>query len=61
MPHHSEATTPAIKRSKSLNAGLRIAHRITGNSSESLGLHPAVYFSNDKGKHKSYARKLVTA
>lgn len=37
-----------------LNDGLRIANRITGNSAESLGLHPAVYFSNDKGKHSRF-------
>jgi hypothetical protein len=37
-----------------LKSGLRIAHRITGNSSASLGLHPAVYFSNDKGKHSRF-------
>lgn len=37
-----------------LNSGLRITHRITGNTSESLGLHPAVYFSNDKGKHNRF-------
>jgi hypothetical protein len=33
---------------------LRIAHRVTGNNSESLDLHPAVYFSNDKGKHSRF-------
>jgi hypothetical protein len=37
-----------------LKAGLRVANRITGNSGESLGLHPAVYFSNDKGKHSRF-------
>jgi hypothetical protein len=37
-----------------LKSGLKIANRITGNSSESLGLHPAVYFSNDKGKHSRF-------
>ena len=37
-----------------LKAGLKIANRITGNSSESLGLHPAVYFSNDRGKHSRF-------
>lgn len=38
----------------SLRTGLRVARRITGNTSESLGLHPAVYFSNDKGKHNRF-------
>ena len=37
-----------------MRSGLQIAHRITGNGSESLGLHPAVYFSNDKGKHSRF-------
>jgi hypothetical protein len=42
------------KTIEALKNGLRIAHRITGNSAESLGLHPAVYFSNDKGKHSRF-------
>ena len=37
-----------------LIGGLRIANRITGNSSGSLGLHPAVYFTNDKGRHSRF-------
>jgi hypothetical protein len=37
-----------------LRGGLRIANRITGNSAASLGLHPAVYFSNDRGKHNRF-------
>lgn len=39
---------------RALKSGLKIAHRITGNMPESLGLHPAVYFSNDKGKHSRF-------
>jgi Protein of unknown function DUF262/HNH endonuclease len=39
---------------KVLKEGLRIARRITGNSPASLGLHPAVYFTNDKGKHSRF-------
>jgi hypothetical protein len=39
---------------KVLKEGLRIAKRITGNSPASLGLHPAVYFTNDKGKHSRF-------
>lgn len=31
-----------------------IANRITGNSPGSLGLHPAVYFYNEKGKHNRF-------
>lgn len=42
------------KTIEALKNGLKIAHRITGNSPESLGLHPAVYFSNDKGKHSRF-------
>jgi hypothetical protein len=37
-----------------LRRGLQIARRITGNLPASLGLHPAVYFSNDKGKHNRF-------
>jgi len=37
-----------------LNGGLKIARRITGNSAESLGLHPIVYFTNEKGKHSRF-------
>lgn len=32
----------------------RIANRITGDSAGSLGLHPAVYFYNEKGKHSRF-------
>ena len=39
---------------KILKKGLRIVSRMTGNSPESLGLHPAVYFSNEKGKHSRF-------
>ncbi len=37
-----------------LEAGLRIANRITGNSPASLGLHPAVYFITEQGKHSRF-------
>lgn len=37
-----------------LLGGLKIANRISGNSDESLGLHPAVYFANDKGKSSRF-------
>jgi hypothetical protein len=37
-----------------LKGGIRIANRVTGNSAESLGLHPYVYFSNEKGKHSRF-------
>jgi Protein of unknown function DUF262/HNH endonuclease len=37
-----------------LNNSLEVLSRITGNSSGSLGLHTAVYFYNDKGKHSKF-------
>lgn len=37
-----------------LSRSLDIANRITGNSPGSLGLHPAVYFYNEKGKHARF-------
>lgn len=36
---------------QSLNRSLRLAKRITGNDSGSLGLHPAVYFYGPTGRH----------
>ncbi len=39
---------------QALRASLRIANRMTGNTAESLGLHPAVYFTNDQGKHNRF-------
>jgi hypothetical protein len=37
-----------------LDRAIEIASRITGNSPASLGLHPAVYFYNEKGKHSRF-------
>lgn len=37
-----------------LSNAVEIANRITGNSPGSLGLHPAVYFYNEKGKHSRF-------
>jgi hypothetical protein len=37
-----------------LNRSLEISGRITGNGPGSLGLHPAVYFYNEKGKHNRF-------
>ncbi|MET3472901.1 hypothetical protein ABIC78_003442 [Novosphingobium sp. 1529] len=37
-----------------LKNGLSVARRITGNSGGSLGLHPAVYFYNERGKHSRF-------
>jgi hypothetical protein len=41
-------TLSLLKRSK------RIADRISGNSPGSLGLHPAVYFYTERGKHSRF-------
>lgn len=37
-----------------LKKTLRVASRISGNSHGSLGLHPAVYFYNERGKHSRF-------
>ncbi|MFC0241043.1 GmrSD restriction endonuclease domain-containing protein [Rhodopseudomonas telluris] len=37
-----------------LKAALRIVQRMTGNSESSLGLHPAVYFYNERGKYSRF-------
>ncbi len=37
-----------------LSRSLDVINRITGNSGGSLGLHTAVYFYNDKGKHSKF-------
>jgi Protein of unknown function DUF262 len=39
---------------KVLENSLEIVGRITGNSPESLGLHPAVYFYNERGKYNRF-------
>jgi hypothetical protein len=39
---------------KVLKKAVDVANRITGNSSGSLGLHPAVYFYNENGKHSRF-------
>ena len=38
---------------EALDCALRLARRITGNESGSLGLHPAVYFYGPTGRHSS--------
>lgn len=43
-----EATIVALREA------LKITKRVTGNTGESLGLHPAVYFTNDRGKHSRF-------
>lgn len=42
---------PTIKVMENATA---VVNRITGNSRESLGLHPAVYFYNDRGKYSRF-------
>jgi hypothetical protein len=37
-----------------LESAARVLRRITGNGSGSLGLHPAVYFYNERGKHSRF-------
>lgn len=37
-----------------LMRGLKVANRISGNSAGSLGLHPAVYFYTERGKHSRF-------
>lgn len=37
-----------------LNNSFRIIERITGNSPASLGLHPAVYFYNERGRYNRF-------
>lgn len=37
-----------------LRNALVVARRITGNANGSLGLHPAVYFYNERGKHSRF-------
>ncbi|SEP22549.1 Protein of unknown function DUF262 [Methylobacterium sp. UNC300MFChir4.1] len=39
---------------KALNDAFRIIERITGNSPASLGLHPAVYFYNERGRYSRF-------
>lgn len=37
-----------------LEKALRLTRRFTGNEAASLGLHPAVYFYNDRGRHSRF-------
>ena len=43
-----DATTAALK------SALNVVSRVTSNKPGSLGLHPAVYFYNEKGKHSRF-------
>ena len=45
---------------KALNQCADVMRRITGNDAASLGLHPAVYFYNHRGKHSDYLFLAVT-
>lgn len=45
---------------KALNQCTNVMRRITGNEAASLGLHPAVYFYNHRGKHSDYLFLAVT-
>ena len=44
-----------------LKNSLQILKRITGNDGESLGLHPAVYFYNERGKYSRFLFLGMTA
>jgi hypothetical protein len=37
-----------------LKNGLQVLNRMAGNQNESLGLHPAVYFYNERGKYNRF-------
>jgi len=50
-----QATITALKNS------LQILNRITGNTPGSLGLHPAVYFYNERGKYTRFLFLGMTA
>jgi hypothetical protein len=43
-----------IETTEILKKALQIVQRMTGNTSESLGLHPAVYFYNERGKYSRF-------
>ena len=49
-----EATISVLRNSK------EIIKRITGNSPESLGLHPAIYFYNERGKYSRFLFLAMT-
>jgi len=53
--HTGEATIEILGRS------LEILNRFTGNSPESLGLHAAVYFYNERGKYSRFLFLGLTA
>jgi hypothetical protein len=42
------------KTIEALKSTRKVARRMTGTSAPSLGLHPAVYFYNEKGKHSRF-------
>lgn len=48
------ATVTTLKRCSN------VMRRITGNDASSLGLHPAVYFYNQRGKHSAFLFLAVT-
>lgn len=45
---------------RALQKCAKIMRRITGNDAGSLGLHPAVYFYNHRGKHNIYLFLAIT-
>ncbi|WP_419904852.1 HNH endonuclease [Kiloniella sp.] len=43
-----------LKTVDALKKCMRVMKRVTGNEPGSMGLHPAVYFYNHRGKHSDY-------
>lgn len=37
-----------------IRRAIKVMRRVTGNDSASLGLHPAIYFYNERGKHSRF-------
>lgn len=44
---------------ETLEICLKVMNRITGNQAGSLGLHPAVYFYNNRGKHSQHLFQAI--
>lgn len=49
-----EDDTDGVSTAAALRRAINVTRRITGNDRGSLGLHPAVYFYNERGKHSRF-------
>ncbi len=49
-----EEDVDGLKTIEALKKNLKIIERISGNSPKSLGLHPAIYFYTERGKHSRF-------